>query len=192
MVAITLSATGTSIGIQAATSSEVVFNESGTDTDLRIEGDTDANLFFVDASTDSIGIGTNTPDGVNYKLDVNGDIRAVDLVSTSDQTLKDFVVGVEQKYDLGELFSSTGDQALRGVVFTWKKLEGRKWNTEIHNIGVFAQEVEALVPELVNTDIYGEKAVRYEKMSALFIERLKQLDAVNKSLEARLTALESA
>lgn len=38
-----------------------IFNESGADRDFRIEGDTNANLFFTDASTDRIGIGTNTP-----------------------------------------------------------------------------------------------------------------------------------
>ncbi len=38
-----------------------VFNESGSAVDFRIEGDTDANLFFVDGSTDRIGIGTNAP-----------------------------------------------------------------------------------------------------------------------------------
>ena len=39
-----------------------VFNESGADKDFRIEGDSDANLFIADASTDRIGIGTATPD----------------------------------------------------------------------------------------------------------------------------------
>jgi hypothetical protein len=38
-----------------------VFNDSGADKDFRIEGDTDANLFFTDASTDRIGIGTSSP-----------------------------------------------------------------------------------------------------------------------------------
>jgi len=41
---------------------EVVFNDGGEDYDFRVEGDTEANLFFVDASTDRIGVGTNTPD----------------------------------------------------------------------------------------------------------------------------------
>jgi hypothetical protein len=45
------------------------FNESGLDADFRVEGDTDASLFFVDASTDRVGIGTVTPDA---KLSVNG------------------------------------------------------------------------------------------------------------------------
>ena len=38
-----------------------VFNESGANKDFRIEGDSDQNLFFADASTDRIGIGTGSP-----------------------------------------------------------------------------------------------------------------------------------
>ena len=34
-----------------------IFNEDGADVDFRIEGDTDANLFNLDASADAIGIG---------------------------------------------------------------------------------------------------------------------------------------
>jgi hypothetical protein len=41
-----------------ATSTAVVVNESGLDQDFRVEGDTDANLLFVDASADKVGIGT--------------------------------------------------------------------------------------------------------------------------------------
>lgn len=47
-----------------------VVNDSGADSDFRVEGDADANLIFADASTDRVGIGTNTP---SVKLDVNGD-----------------------------------------------------------------------------------------------------------------------
>lgn len=46
-----------------------VFNETGASVDFRIEGDTEENLFFVDASTNRIGIGTATPASA---LDVNG------------------------------------------------------------------------------------------------------------------------
>ena len=38
-----------------------IFNESGADVDFRIEGDTEANLFYVDAGNDTIGIGTSSP-----------------------------------------------------------------------------------------------------------------------------------
>lgn len=51
----------------------LILNEQGADSDSRFEGDTDANLFFLDASTDRIGIGTATP---GYKFDVSGDINA--------------------------------------------------------------------------------------------------------------------
>ncbi len=50
----------------------VVANEASGDFDFRIEGQTDANLFFADASTDRVGIGTATP---GYTLDVAGDIN---------------------------------------------------------------------------------------------------------------------
>lgn len=44
-------------------------NELGGDYDTRMEGDTDQNVFFLDASTDRIGIGTNAP---QVKLHVSG------------------------------------------------------------------------------------------------------------------------
>jgi hypothetical protein len=55
--------------------SEVVFNDSGANYDFRIEGDTNANLFFVDASADAVGIGTTSP---ATALAVNGNITLAD------------------------------------------------------------------------------------------------------------------
>jgi hypothetical protein len=51
--------------------SAVVFNDGGADYDFRVEGDTNANLLFVDASTDRVGVGTNSP---ATRLDVDGDV----------------------------------------------------------------------------------------------------------------------
>ena len=51
---------------------EFTVNEQGADLDFRVEGDTDANLLFTDASTDRVGIGTSSP---SEKLDVNGSIK---------------------------------------------------------------------------------------------------------------------
>ena len=41
--------------------SEVVFNDSGADVDFRVEGDTEPNLFYVDAGNNRIGVGTSSP-----------------------------------------------------------------------------------------------------------------------------------
>ena len=48
-----------------------VFNDSGADKDFRVEGDTDANLLFTDASTDRVGIGTSSP-GAKLNVEVTG------------------------------------------------------------------------------------------------------------------------
>lgn len=58
-----------------------VFNESGdSTTDFRIEGSTNQNLFFVDASADNIGIGTNTP---SYRLQVSGTVSTTGFRMTN-------------------------------------------------------------------------------------------------------------
>jgi hypothetical protein len=52
-----------------------IFNNSSTTTsDFQIKGGSDSNLFYVDASTDNVGIGTNLP---NRKLDVRGDYQFI-------------------------------------------------------------------------------------------------------------------
>lgn len=43
--------------------SETVFNEDGADTDFRVEGSGEANLFFIDAANQRIGLGTGSPTG---------------------------------------------------------------------------------------------------------------------------------
>lgn len=58
----------------------VVFNENGAAYDTRIEGDTDVNLLFVDASADNVGIGTATP---GSKLTVSGTMEVTGAVKLS-------------------------------------------------------------------------------------------------------------
>jgi hypothetical protein len=53
------------------TSGAVVFNDAGADVDFRVEGDTDANLLFVDAGNDRVGIGVATPQN-KFQIDDGG------------------------------------------------------------------------------------------------------------------------
>jgi hypothetical protein len=82
---------------------------------------------------------------------------------------------------------------LRGVYHTWKDTTNR--GTDTH-IGLIAQEVEAVVPQVVSTsnptslntpesDTAGLKGVAYAKLVPLLIETIKEL-------EARITELENA
>ena len=53
--------------------SEVVVNEGSADIDFRVEGNGDANAFFVQGSDDFIGIGTGTPKKKIHILDTTSD-----------------------------------------------------------------------------------------------------------------------
>jgi hypothetical protein len=64
----------------------VVINEDGADSDTRIETDNQANMFFVDASADAIGIMTNAP---TEALDINSDairVRTAQTPASSNNT----------------------------------------------------------------------------------------------------------
>jgi hypothetical protein len=62
----------TTLSAPLTVNSSAVFNEGSTDSDFRVESDGNANMVFVDASTDRVGIGTASP---TKTLDVNGDVR---------------------------------------------------------------------------------------------------------------------
>jgi hypothetical protein len=119
----------------------------------------------------NVGIGTETP---AYLLDVAGTIRGTN-VAPSDARLKTNVRTIEHALDDLE--------RLRGVRFDWKK-DGA------HSIGVIAQEVEKVYPELVSTADY--KAVDYAKLTAVLIEAVKELRHQNETLEVRLSRLEAS
>jgi len=73
---------------------------------------------------------------------------------------------------------------LRGVRFDWKKTS-RKGQ---HDIGVIAQEVEQIIPEIVSEKEFGlmdgeiYKTVDYAKLTVILIEAVKELKRDNGEL----------
>ena len=89
-----------------------------------------------DKTNNYVGILTNSP---SYELDVNGTIRG-NNVSPSDVRLKEDIHTIENALEKVS--------GMRGVSYRWiDKSDGK--GTEI---GVIAQEVEKVVPEVVSED----------------------------------------
>ncbi|MFH1297455.1 MAG: tail fiber domain-containing protein [Bacteroidota bacterium] len=74
---------------------------------------------------------------------------------------------------------------LRGVYYNFKDNPGRK------DIGVIAQEVQTQFPELVSADSKGYLGVSYEKLTAILIEAVKDLNAKVVKLEQENLALKA-
>jgi hypothetical protein len=82
---------------------------------------------------------------------------------------------------------------IRGVSFEWNEM------SEVvgacpgeRQIGVIAQEVDAVFPELVSTPEDGYKSVDYAKLTPVLIEAVKELKSQNEALQRRIEALETA
>ena len=110
-------------------------------------------------------------------------IRATnDIVSfySSDRRLKENIKPIDDA--LVKL------DKINGVTFDWKPLnEDEKryiHGNEGHDVGVIAQEIEEILPELVETrKASGYKAVKYDKLTALLIQAVKELHEKVKQLE---------
>ena len=57
---------------------------------------------------------------------------------------------------------------------------------EGNDVGVIAQEIEKVLPEVVETRDNGYKAVKYDKIVPLLIESIKDLKAEIEELKGRL------
>jgi len=75
---------------------------------------------------------------------------------------------------------------LNGIRYTWNDIAQELGFGTKEEIGVIAQEVEAVYPEFVlyNNDT-GYKMVNYSKLVAVLIEAVKELSAKVDKLEAK-------
>ena len=107
----------------------------------------------------------------------NGSIRATDDITafySSDARLKENVQPVGSPLEK--------IRAIRGVTFDWNQDYINKNGGEDgyfirkRDVGVIAQEIEKVLPEVVATRENGTKAVKYDRIVALLIEAIKALD----------------
>ena len=135
----------------------------------------------------NVGIGCTSP---QYKLHVIGDIAAqggtLRAASATVSTTITACSDIRFKKNITPLANSL-DKVLKlqGVNYFWKTKEfpDRYFNDK-RQIGLIAQEVEKIFPELVLTDTDGYKSVDYSKLTPILVEAIKELKAENDLLKA--------
>jgi hypothetical protein len=160
---------GTEVGSIKTTNTTTSYNTSST-----------SGLIGVDANT--LGFKTNSAERMRLEADgdlhVDGDVIAYST-TISDQRLKDDVQTIDNALD--KVCN------LRGVSYTWNNgsRKGQK------DLGLIAQEVEQVLPELVREkempmiDGGTYKTVDYEKIVGVLIEAVKELKAEIESLKSK-------
>ncbi len=109
---------------------------------------------------------TNT---INSLIINAGTCTGVDFIATSDQRTKTNITTISNALDIVK--------ELRGVYFT------RIGQTK-QTVGVIAQEVESVLPEVVHTDSEGLKSVSYGNMVGVLIEAVKTLSERLEKIES--------
>ena len=147
-------------------------NTTNTGSDFNISGYSDnapsnllGNYLTIKRANGNVGIGTTTP---QYALDVNGTARCSNGVwATSDRRFKTSITPINS--------SLSKVEKLQGVYYDWDRAKWPKKNfPEGKQVGLIAQDVEKVVPEVVNTDKEGYKSLSYDKLTAVLIEAVKE------------------
>jgi hypothetical protein len=99
-----------------------------------------------------------------------GQLNATIFNSLSDERVKKDIVTID------EALNTVNN--MRGVKFNWKE-------TSTPSIGLIAQEVEKLLPELVHTSENDEKSVNYGGIVGVLVEAIKELSARIDKLEGK-------
>jgi hypothetical protein len=148
--------TNTSTRMTVLSSGNVGINTTTPGSTLHVVGD-------VLIQTGALGVGVN-PNATDGRIDASNDIVAF---STSDKRLKENITPIANALEKV--------RSLTGVEFDWKEETKSVHGYEGHDVGVIAQDVQAVLPEAVRTNDTGYLSVRYEKMIALLIEANKEL-----------------
>ena len=131
-----------------------------------------------DVQFDSFGVGT-AASGTTGEIRATNDITAF---YSSDKRLKNNIQKLEDpllKLD-----------KINGYTFEWLPKEGIHSN-EGRDIGVIAQEIEEIIPEITTTRENGYKAVKYEKIVPLLIECIKEQQTQIEGLRNEVESLKN-
>jgi len=113
--------------------------------------------------------------GIGGALNVGGDVVAY---ASSDERLKDNI----------ELISNPIEkvQSLKGVTWDWND-NADELQQSLPNVGVIAQDVEKVLPQLVTDRDNGFKGVDYAKLTGLLIEAIKDQQKQIDELKSKLS-----
>lgn len=158
-----------SSGIASAISAST---NAGTFTALRLENtNSTSNAWLVGAKSGSgFGIYEATiPATPRLSIDIGGNVTIVGtLTQSSDERLKKDIYNIPSSLD--RLTS------LNGVYYNWRQEEFPQMKfSDRHQMGVLAQQVEAVFPEAVTNNDNGFKSVSYTMLIAPIIESLKEV-----------------
>ncbi|MFA5928405.1 MAG: tail fiber domain-containing protein [Candidatus Margulisiibacteriota bacterium] len=122
----------------------------------------------------NVGVGTSDPGA--WKLYVAGSAGGTGSWNSSDQ---------RWKKDILKIGSSLEKLSrINGVSYKWDKANFPKMNFDDgKQLGVIAQEVEAVYPELIKENSDGYKHLNYNGLFAPVIESIKELKAENEALK---------
>ena len=130
-------------------------------------------MFIWFLKTTATSPGTTNP---NYTLHVNGTAYCTTGWSGSDERWKKNIESLENS--LGKVIH------LHGVSYDWRIDEYPDQGfTEGRQIGLVAQDVEEIIPEIVHTNDDGYKSISYDKLAAVLVEAVKELKAENETLK---------
>lgn len=130
--------------------------------------------------TDAIAFSAYLVNTRNFIVFGNGDIWSATKITFSDSTLKYDINNVENATDLVN--------KLQGVTYN-KKNENK--DHPVKHMGLIAQEVEKILPDLVYTDEHGVKGIAYEEVIPLLIEAVKDQQAQVEILKSNIASIEA-
>ena len=102
---------------------------------------------------------------------------------SSDISLKDNIRPIESA-----IFKV---KQIRGVTFDWNEKSNKLQQEKGHDVGLIAQEVEKVLPEVVQIREDGIKAISYEKVVPLLVEAIKEQQVTIENLTKRIELLEN-